>query len=26
MGTIPLYDVVGPVSMRIFPFNKIRTF
>ncbi|MFZ1250763.1 MAG: signal peptidase I [Candidatus Microsaccharimonas sp.] len=26
MGTIPLYDVIGPVSMRIFPFNKIRTF
>jgi signal peptidase I len=26
MGTIPLYDVVGPVTMRIFPFNKIRTF
>jgi len=26
MGTIPLYDVVGPVSMRIFPFNKMRAF
>lgn len=26
MGTIPLYDVMGPVQMRIFPFNKIRTF
>jgi signal peptidase I len=26
MGTIPLYDVVGPVSIRIFPFTKIRTF
>lgn len=26
MGTIPLYDVVGPVGMRIFPFNKIRLF
>lgn len=26
MGTIPLYDVVGPVSMRIYPFNKIRSF
>jgi signal peptidase I len=26
MGTIPLYDVVGPVSMRIFPFTKIRFF
>lgn len=26
MGTIPLYDVIGPVSLRIFPFNHIRTF
>ncbi len=26
LGTIPLYDVVGPVSLRIYPFNKIRTF
>lgn len=26
LGTIPLYDVVGPVSLRIFPFNHIRTF
>lgn len=26
MGTIPLYDVVGPVSARIFPFNKFRLF
>lgn len=26
MGTIPLYDVIGPVSVRVFPFNKIRTF
>ena len=26
MGTIPLYDVVGPVSIRIFPFTKVRTF
>ena len=26
MGTIPLYDVIGPVGMRIFPFDKIRTF
>lgn len=26
MGTIPLYDVIGPVGMRIFPFNKIRFF
>ena len=26
LGTIPLYDVVGPVSVRIFPFDKIRMF
>lgn len=26
LGTIPLYDVVGPVDLRIYPFNKIRTF
>lgn len=26
LGTIPLYDVVGPVSLRIFPFDKIRQF
>lgn len=26
MGTIPFYDVVGPVGLRIYPFNKIRTF
>lgn len=26
MGTIPLYDVVGPVGFRIFPFNKMRSF
>jgi signal peptidase I len=26
LGTIPLYDVVGPVSMRLYPFNKIRLF
>ncbi len=26
MGFIPLYDVVGPVSLRIFPFNQIRGF
>lgn len=26
MGTIPLYDVVGPVGMRIYPFNTVRTF
>lgn len=26
LGTIPLYDIVGPVSLRIFPFDKLRTF
>jgi len=26
LGTIPLYDVVGPVSFRIFPFDHIRSF
>ena len=26
LGTVPLYDIVGPVSFRIYPFNKIRSF
>lgn len=26
LGMIPFYDVIGPVSMRIFPFTGIRTF
>ena len=26
MGTIPLFDVIGPVSLRIYPFDNIRTF
>ena len=26
LGMIPLYDVVGPVGLRIFPFDAIRTF
>ncbi len=26
LGFIPLYDVVGPVSLRIFPFTAIRGF
>ncbi|HJP81386.1 MAG TPA: signal peptidase I [Candidatus Saccharimonadales bacterium] len=26
LGLIPYYDVVGPVSFRIYPFNKIRGF
>lgn len=26
LGYIPIYDVIGPVSFRIFPFNGIRSF
>lgn len=26
LGTVPLYDIVGPVKIRLFPFEKIRTF
>jgi len=26
LGTIPLYDVVGPAAVRIYPLNKMRTF
>jgi len=26
LGTIPFYDVIGPVSLRIYPFDKIRNF
>jgi len=26
LGLIPYYDVIGPVALRIFPFDKIRTF
>ena len=26
LGTIPLFDVIGPAEIRIFPFDKIRTF
>jgi len=26
LGLIPLYDVVGPVSMRIYPLTKIRFY
>lgn len=26
LGTIPYYDVVGPVALRIYPFTDIRTF
>lgn len=26
LGQIPYYDIIGPVGLRIYPFNKIRTF
>lgn len=26
LGYIPLYDVVGPVNVRIYPFQSMRTF
>ena len=26
LGTIPYYDIVGPVAARLFPFDKIRLF
>ena len=26
LGTIPLYEIVGPVALRIWPFNGIRNF
>jgi signal peptidase I len=26
LGTVPLYDVIGPVGVRVFPFQTIRTF
>lgn len=26
LGTVPYYDVIGPVSLRIFPFDRIRAF
>lgn len=26
LGTIPYCRVIGPVSLRLYPFNKIRTF
>lgn len=26
MGNIPLYDIIGPVSFRIYPFTEIRSF
>lgn len=26
LGTIPFYDIIGPVNIRVFPFNQIRFF
>lgn len=26
LGTIPYYDIIGPVKFRVFPFTKLRTF
>ena len=26
LGTIPYYDIVGPVAFRIFPFTSLRSF
>lgn len=26
LGLIPYYDIVGPVSLRIYPLNKLRSF
>ena len=26
LGLIPFYDVVGPVGLRIYPFNKIQAY
>lgn len=26
LGFIPYYDIIGPVGIRIWPFDKIRTF
>lgn len=25
MGTIPLFDIVGPVSLRLYPFDKMQS-
>lgn len=25
LGTIPLFDIIGPVAIRIFPFTKVST-
>lgn len=26
IGTIPFFDIIGPVSLRVYPFNKITGF
>lgn len=26
LGTVPYYDVIGPVALRIYPFTGLRTF
>jgi signal peptidase I len=26
LGYIPYYDIIGPVGLRIYPFNRIRSF
>jgi len=26
LGTIPFCRIVGPVALRLFPFDQIRTF
>ncbi len=26
LGTVPYYDVIGPVNIRLFPFTKMRFF
>ncbi len=26
LGTVPLYEVIGPANLRIFPFTKVRGF
>lgn len=26
LGTIPLYDIIGPATLRVYPFNAMRSF
>ena len=26
LGTVPLYDVIGPVSLRLWPLTKVQGF